>query len=45
LAAYLVARKGLAPEDAVNLVRQRRPGSIEPEQEWAVKEFYRVWGS
>ena len=41
LAAYLIAKKGLKPEDAVNLVRQRRPGSIEPAQEWSVYEFYR----
>lgn len=44
LAAYLIARKGLTPEEAINLVRQRRPGSIEPGQEWSVKEFYKVYG-
>lgn len=41
LASYLVARRGLTPEEAINLVRQRRPGSIEPAQEWSVKEYYK----
>ena len=41
LASYLVARNGLTAEDAINLVRQRRPGSVEPRQEWSVMEFYR----
>ncbi len=41
LASYLVARRGLTAEEAINLVRQRRPGSIEPAQEWSVREYYR----
>jgi protein tyrosine phosphatase len=41
IAAYLVSQ-GAAPDDAIALVRARRPGSIETaEQEVAVHEFAR----
>lgn len=45
LAAYLVARRGLPPEEAIRAVRRVRPGSIEPVQEKSVIEFYRLISS
>jgi len=41
LAAYLVAAKGVSGEEAIKIVRDLRPGSIEPNQEWSVIEFQR----
>ena len=40
LAAYFIARKRLSAEEAMELVRKLRPGSIEPIQEWSIREFY-----
>ena len=41
LAAYLMVRDGLTPEEAIKAIREMRPGSIEPNQERALFEFYR----
>ena len=41
LAAYLVAAKGVSGEEAIKIVRNLRPRSIEPNQEWSVIEFQR----
>lgn len=43
LASYLIARKGVPPEEAIRMVREVRPGSIEPQQERSVREFYRLF--
>lgn len=40
LAAYLMARKNLSPEEAIKAVRKMRPGSIESGQERSLFEFY-----
>jgi atypical dual specificity phosphatase len=42
LAAYLVARQGLSPDEAIRRVRELRPGSVETDsQEEAVFDFAR----
>ena len=41
LAAYLVAAKGVSGEEAIEIVRNLRPGAIEPNQEWSVIGFQR----
>ncbi len=41
LAAYLMVRDDLTPEDAIKAIRELRPGSIEPNQEYSLFEFYR----
>jgi len=45
LAAYLIARKRMSAEEAMELVRKLRPGSIEDIQEWSVREFHRKYFS
>ena len=40
LAAYLIAKEGLKPDEAIDKVRKLRSGSIELQQEQAVHEFY-----
>ena len=44
LAAYLIKKKGLPPEEAIKLIREMRPGSIEPAQEKSIHEFYKMYG-
>jgi len=42
LAAYLV-QNGMRADDSIQLVRERRPGSIQtPEQEAALREFEKL---
>ncbi len=41
LASYLIARKSIPPEEAIRMVREMRPGSIEQNQEKSIYEFYR----
>lgn len=41
LACYLIAKRGIPPEEAIKIVREIRPGSIEQNQEKTVYEFYR----
>jgi len=43
LAAYLIARYGLPPDEAIRRVREIRPGSIEPQQEPSIHEFYELY--
>ena len=41
LAAYLVGMQGMDPDDAIRLIRQKRPYSIETyEQEEALHNYY-----
>jgi len=43
LAAYFIARKRMSAEEAMELVRKLRPGSIEGIQEWSIREFHRKY--
>ena len=43
LAAYFIARKRMSAEEAMELVRRLRPGSIEDIQEWSIREFHRKY--
>ncbi|MCD6341583.1 MAG: dual specificity protein phosphatase family protein [Thaumarchaeota archaeon] len=45
LAAYLIARRNLSAEEAIEEIRRLRPGSIEPNQESSVRNFYRRYFS
>ena len=40
LASFLVHHQNLRPDDAIKEVRRLRPGSVEPQQERAVHDYY-----
>ncbi|MCF8885504.1 MAG: dual specificity protein phosphatase family protein [Nitrososphaerota archaeon] len=42
LASYLIVKKKIPPEEAIKIVREIRPGSIESHQERSVYEFYEL---
>ncbi|MEN2974419.1 MAG: dual specificity protein phosphatase family protein [Candidatus Caldarchaeales archaeon] len=44
LASYLLVKKRVPPEEGIRMVREMRPGSIEPQQERSIYEFYRRIG-
>ncbi len=44
LASYLVASQGLSAEKAIEAVRNKRPGSIEENQEQAIHSFAKLLG-
>jgi citrate synthase len=39
LAGYLIAEKGMEPDEAIRLLREKRPGAVERRQEDSVREF------
>lgn len=41
LACYLIKKQGMQPEEAIDLVREKRPGSIERSQEESVSDYFR----
>lgn len=40
IAAYLIARKSVEPKDAIKMLRDMRPGSVEIGQESSLYEFH-----
>lgn len=43
LACYLVGEEGLQPQQAIDLVREKRPGSIARTQEQVVHIYHKYW--
>ena len=39
LGAYLMKKFKITPEEAIRMVRESRPGSIEPQQERAISDY------